>query len=42
MKILITRKHATDERIYLITITKINLQMKDNRRDAIIKFLDHW
>ena len=37
-----TGKHASDEKIYLIVNTKIkiNMQMKDTRRDAIINFFD--
>ena len=37
-------KHTSDERIYLVVITKIkvNMQMKDTWRDTIISFFDRW
>ena len=41
---LIIGKHTSDGGIYLIVNTKIkiNIQMKDTRRDAIINFFDRW
>ena len=37
-------KHTSDRRIYLIVNTKIkmNMQIKDIGRDAIINFFDRW
>ena len=38
------RKHTSDGRIYLIANTKMkmNMQMKDTRRDAKINYFDRW
>ena len=44
MKILITSKHTSDGRIYLILNKKkyIYIQIKNTRHDAIINFFDCW
>ena len=43
MKILITSKHTSDGRIYLIlNKKKIYIQIKNTRHDAIINFFDCW
>ena len=41
---IVIGKHSSDGRTYLTVNTKIkvNRQMKDYRRDAIINFFDRW